>query len=200
MPLDPACSHRLPAPAIGQFGRPAPQFQRFVEARRRLTGLTCGHGLTTLPGGRRVADGVDLGFVQGPARPLCQHEPVTKRATQRRDVGLQRLGGGPRWVRPPEQLDECLPGDDGTAVQPEHRQDSSRFGARDRDRKTELPDLKRPQNPQLHRRKRTHACDRRRVDSPHGQGPVKIPPRPPSVQCDRVLEHFRDLGAHSAAC
>jgi hypothetical protein len=41
-------------------------------------------------------------------------------------------------------------------VQTEHREDGPRLRARDRDRQTVLPNLERPQNPQLHRLKRSH--------------------------------------------
>jgi hypothetical protein len=36
--------------------------------------------------------------------------------------------------------------------------DGTRLGARDRDRHAVLPDLERPQNPQLHRSKRSHVA------------------------------------------
>jgi hypothetical protein len=35
-------------------------------------------------------------------------------------------------------------------VQPEHREDGTRFGARDSDGRSVLPDLERSQNPQFH--------------------------------------------------
>ena len=41
-------------------------------------------------------------------------------------------------------------------VQPEHCEDGPRFGARDGDRQSVLPDLKWSQNPQLHLLKRNH--------------------------------------------
>ena len=109
-------------------------------------------------GGRLVARGIDLGRAQGPARALRQHEAVAEGATQRGDVGLQGLGGGARRIVAPEQLHERVGRHDGTAVQPEHREDGPRFGARDGDRQAVLPDLKRPQNPQLHRWKRSHVA------------------------------------------
>ena len=71
-------------------------------------------------------------------------------------MGLQRLGGGARRIIAPEEFHERVGGHDGTAVQPEHREDGPRFGARDGDRQAVLPDLQRPQNPQLHRLKRSH--------------------------------------------
>jgi hypothetical protein len=43
-------------------------------------------------------------------------------------------------------------------VQSEHHQDGARFGARNGDRQAILPDLQRPQNPQLHRLKRSHVA------------------------------------------
>ena len=71
-------------------------------------------------------------------------------------MGLQGLGGGARRIIAPEKLHERVGRHDGTAVQPEHREDGPRFGARDGDRQAVLPDLQRPQNPQLHRLKRSH--------------------------------------------
>jgi len=71
-------------------------------------------------------------------------------------VGLQSLGGGPRRIIAPEEFHERVGRHHGTAVQPEHREDGPRFGARDRDRQAILPDLKRPQNPQFHLLKGSH--------------------------------------------
>ena len=73
-------------------------------------------------------------------------------------MGLQGLGGGARRIIAPEEFHERVGGHDGTAVQPEHREDGPRFGARDGDRQAVLPDLKRSQNPQLHRMKRSHVA------------------------------------------
>ncbi len=58
----------------------------------------------------------------------------------------------------PEEFGEGVGRDDRTAVQPEHREDGPGFGAGDRDRQAILPDLQRPQNPQLHVLKRSHVA------------------------------------------
>ncbi len=144
MTLDPARFLRSAARAIGQFGDAAPQRQRLVEAGHRLAGVSGGDGVAAQPGGQLVAGGIDLARVQGPAGPLRQHEAVTQGATQRGDVGLQRLGGGARWTSAPKELCEGVGRDDRTAVQPEHGEDGAGFGAGDSDRQTILPDLQRP--------------------------------------------------------
>jgi hypothetical protein len=73
-------------------------------------------------------------------------------------VGLQRLRGGARWIVAPQQLDERVGRHNRAAVQPEHREDGARLGARNRDRPAGLPDLERSQNPQLHHWKRSHVA------------------------------------------
>ena len=149
--LDPARLLGLPARAIGQFGGATPESQRLVEAGHRLAGVPGGDGVAAHLGGRLVAGGIDLGGAQGPAGSLRQHEAVAKGATQRGDVGLQSLGRGARRIIAPEELHERVGRHDRAAVQPEHREDGARFGARDGDRQAILPDLQRSQNPQLHR-------------------------------------------------
>ncbi len=59
-------------------------------------------------------------------------------------MGLQGLGRSARWIIAPKQFDQRVGGHHRTGVQPEHREEGTRFGARDRDRHTILPDLERP--------------------------------------------------------
>ena len=59
-------------------------------------------------------------------------------------------------AHPPEQFDERVGRNDGTAVQPEHGEDRAWLGARYRDRQAELLDLHGPENAQLHLLKRSH--------------------------------------------
>jgi hypothetical protein len=73
-------------------------------------------------------------------------------------VGLQSLNGSAWRIVAPDQLHQQVGGHNRTTVQPEHREDGARFCARDSDGRTVLPDLERPQNPQLHRWKRTHVA------------------------------------------
>ena len=94
---------------------------------------------------------------QGPAGSLGEDEAVAESAPQRRDVRLQGLVCRARRIVAPEQLDQRVGRYDRATVQPEHREDGTRLGARDRDRHTVLPNLERPQNPQLHRLKRSHS-------------------------------------------
>ena len=161
MALDPPRLLRCSPPAIGQFGDTAPEGERLLEAGHRLAGVAGGRGIASQSGGRFVTRGIDLALGEGPTRPLRQNEAVAQGATQRGDVGLQGLGGGARRILAPEQLDEGVGRHNGTAVQPEHREDGARFGARNRDGRAVLPDLERSQNPQFHRMKRTHIADRR---------------------------------------
>ena len=156
--FDPARLLRHPTRAIGQFGDAAPERQRFVEAGHRLADVPGREGLAAQLRGQLVAGGINLGRAQGPAHPLRQHEAVAKGAAQRGDVGLQSLGGGARRIITPEELHERLGRHDGAAMQPKHREDGARFGARDGDRQAILPDLQRPQNPQLHVLKRSHVA------------------------------------------
>ncbi len=175
MALDPARLLGCSAPAIGQFGDSAPEGQRLLEAGHRLAGVAGGGGVTAHPGGQLVTRGINLGPGEGPARSLRHHDAVAEGAAQRGDVGLQGLGGGARRIIAPEQLDQRVGRDNRAAVQPEHREDGARFGARDRDGRTVLPDLERSQNPQFHRWKRTHVDHRRWDDSTRGQDRVKPP-------------------------
>ena len=143
MALDPACLLGYATLAIGQFGGAAPESQGLVEAGHRLAGVSRGDGVAARLRGRLVSGGIDLGGAQGPACALRQHEAVAQGATQRGDVGLQGLGGSARRVIAPEKLHERVGRYDGTAVQPEHREDGPGFGARDGDRQAILPDLQR---------------------------------------------------------
>ncbi|BBY91902.1 hypothetical protein MGALJ_15710 [Mycobacterium gallinarum] len=142
--LDPARLLRPAARPIGQLRRAAPQCQRLVEPGHGLACVSARERVAPLPGGQLVPGGVDLGRAQGPPGPLRQHIAVAEGAAQRRDVGLQRLNGGTRRTRTPEQLGEGVGRDDGTAVQTEHGEDSAWFCAWDSDRQAILPDLQRP--------------------------------------------------------
>jgi hypothetical protein len=71
-------------------------------------------------------------------------------------MGLEGLGGGARGIIAPQELEQRVGRHDRTTVQPEHREDRARFGARDCYRGAVPPDLERSQNPQFHRMKRTH--------------------------------------------
>ena len=173
MALDPAGLLGSSAPAIGQFRDSAPQRKRFLEAGDRLAGVARGGGVTSQSGGRFVARGIDVARGEGPARSLRQDEAVAQGATQRGDVGLQGFGGGARWILAPEQFDECVCRHNRAAVQPEHREDDARLGARYGDGRPALSDLKRSQNPQLHGLKRSHVTDRACGDSTRGQDRVK---------------------------
>ena len=73
-------------------------------------------------------------------------------------MGLQGLGRGAWGIIAPEELEEGVGRYDRTGVQPEHREDGARFGARDGDRQAVLPDLQRSQNPQLHLLKGSHVA------------------------------------------
>ncbi len=159
--LDPPRLLRCSPPAVGQFGDTAPEGKRLLEAGHRLAGVAGGSGIASQSRGRFIARGIDLALGERPTRALRQNKAVAQGATQRRDVGLQGLGGGAGRILAPEQLDEGVGRHDGTAVQPEHREDGAGFGARDRDGCPVLPDLQRSQNPQFHRMKRTHNGHRR---------------------------------------
>ena len=74
---------------------------------------------------------------------------------------------------PAEQFDECVGRDDRAMVQPEHGEDYTRFGTRDRDRCSVLSDLERSANPQFHGLKRSHVPDRPGRYSTRGQDRVK---------------------------
>ena len=121
-----------------------------------MAGVAGGRGITAHFGGQLVTRGISLGRAEDPARSLGQNEAVTEGAAQRGDVGLEGLGGGARRIIAPEKLEERFGRHDRTAVQSEHRKDGARFGARDHHRGAVTSDLKRSQNPQLHRMKRTH--------------------------------------------
>ncbi|PXX11291.1 hypothetical protein C8E89_103380 [Mycolicibacterium moriokaense] len=84
----------------------------------------------------------------------CMSTIQASRLTQGRNVGLQGFDGRAWRIVAPDQLHQHVGGNNGTTVQPEHREDRPGFGARDRDRQAILPDLQRPQNPQLHLLKR----------------------------------------------
>ena len=156
MALDPARLLGCAPLAIGQFRDTAPESQRLVKASHRLAGVPGGDGVAAHFRGRFVARGINLGCGQGPARSLRQHEAVAQSASQSGDVGLKGFFGSARWIITPQEFHERVGRHDGTAVQPEHREDGAGFGARDRDRQAILPDLQRPQNPQLHLLKRNH--------------------------------------------
>jgi hypothetical protein len=109
-------------------------------------------------------------------------------------VGLQGFGGGARRILAPEQFDERVGRDNGAPVQPEHRQNGARFGARDSDGRSALSDLKRSQNPQLHGLKRSHVPDRACGDSTRGQDRVKpCCPRPDPAQARRPDSDYLQL-------
>ena len=154
--LDPPRLFRCAPPTIGQLGDTAPEGERLLEAGHRLADVAGGRGIASQSGGRFITRGIDVALGEGPTRPLCQNEAVAQGATQRRDVGLQGLCGSAGRILAPEQLDEGVGRHNGTAVQSEHREDGTRFGARNHDRCAGLPDLERSQNPQFHRMKRTH--------------------------------------------
>ena len=112
--------------------------KRLLEARHRLAGVASGGGIASPSGGRFVTRGINLALGQGPTRSLRQNEAVAQGATQRGDVGLQGFGGGARRILAPEQFDECVGRHNRAAVQPEHREDGARFGARDQRRASRL--------------------------------------------------------------
>ncbi len=161
MALDPSSLLRRSAPAIRQFGDPSPQGKCLLEAGRRLADVTGGSGIASQSGGRSVTRRIKLALGQGPTRPLRENEPVAQHSTQRRDVGLQGLRSCAGRMLAPEQLEERLRGHDSTTVQPEHRQDGTWLGARNQDRRTVPPDLKRSQNPEFHQVKASHVSYRR---------------------------------------
>jgi hypothetical protein len=157
MALTPASLFRYSPMGIGQLGGSAPEGQRLLVARHRLADVASGGRVASHSGRHFVARGIDIGARQDPSRSLRQHDAVAESATQRGDVRLEGLVGRARRVVTPEQLDEVIGRDNRTTVQPEHREDGARFGARDRDRHVP-PNLERSQNPQLHRWKRSHVA------------------------------------------
>ena len=150
----------VPRLTVGQFGDTAPEGKRLLEASHRLAGVAGRCGIASESGGRFVTRRINLALGEGPTRPLRQNEAVAQGATQRGDVGLQGFGGGAWRILTPEQFDEGVGRDDRAVVQPEHREDGTRFGARDRDGCSVLSDLERSQNPQFHGLKRSHVPDR----------------------------------------
>jgi hypothetical protein len=62
-------------------------------------------------------------------------------------VGLQGLGGGAWRILTPKQPNERVGRHHRTTVQPEHREDGARLGARNIDGSAVLTDLERSQTP-----------------------------------------------------
>lgn len=141
VPFDPACPLRNTPAGIGQFGSSAPQGQRLLEADHGLAGIAARRGVSSRLGGPLVARGIHLRGVENPARSLGEDEPIAQRPAQRGDVSLQRLGRSARRLVTPEQIDQRFGRHDRTAVQTEHREDRTRFGARDCDRGAVVPGL-----------------------------------------------------------
>src|ERR1700758_2574954 len=94
MAFDPPRLLRSSPPAVGQFWDAAPEGNRLLEAGDRLSGVAGGGGIASQPGCRSVARRIDLALSEGPTRALRQDKAIAQGATQRRDVGLQGLGGG----------------------------------------------------------------------------------------------------------
>ena len=151
MTLDPSCLFGCSPPTVGQFGDAPPEGKRFLETSHRLADVAGRSGIASESGGRFVTRRINLALGKGPTRPLRHNESVAQGSTQRGDVGLQGFCGGAGRILAPEQLEQGVCGYHCTAAQPEHREDGTWFGARNRDRHTILPGLKRSQNPQFHR-------------------------------------------------
>src|SRR6185312_13498864 len=115
-------------------GDAAPERKRFVKMSDRLASVAGSSGITSPSSGRFGTQCINLGPGQSPTRTLPQHEALAQGTTQGRNVGLQRLGGGARRLLAPEQFKECVGRYAGTAVEPEHGEECTRFGTRNRDR------------------------------------------------------------------
>jgi hypothetical protein len=144
MALEPSRSFGCSPARVRQFGKTAPEGERLLEAGHSFADVAGGGGIASQPGCRFVTPRIDFTLGEGPTRPRGEDVAIAERATQCGDVGLQGFGGGAWRVLAPEQFDECGSRDHRSAVQPQHREDGARFGARDRDGRTVSPDLERP--------------------------------------------------------
>jgi hypothetical protein len=145
--LDPSCLLRGASPTVRQFGHTSPECERFLQPSNSSVDVTGHGGVASESGCRLVTRRIDLALGERPPRSLGQVEAVTQRATQRGDMSLQRFGGGKWRVLTPQQFDKSIGGDDGAVIQPQHREDRARFGARDRDGSSVESDLRGPKPP-----------------------------------------------------
>ena len=92
--LGPAGDLRPPAIRVRELRCPPPEAEGVVEVRQRARGVTGAQGVATGAGRLGVAGAVGQHALERPATAPGHHDRIPEPPTDRRDVGLERLGRG----------------------------------------------------------------------------------------------------------
>ena len=144
----------LPAIRVRELRCPPPEAEGVVEVRQRARGVTGTQGVATGAGRLGVAGAVGQHALERPATAPGHHDRIPEPPTDRRDVGLERLGRGAGRRVAPEQLDQGVGRDDGSRMEAQQGEDGPGLGSGDGEGHAVLASLEGPQHPQFHDRQR----------------------------------------------
>ena len=145
--------------------RPAPQSQGLAHHGGGLLGLPCGERSPSLLDELREALRVELAGSQTQAiarRRRLDDVAVAERFAQPRDVHLDGLDRARRRLLAPQRERQSLGADRLTGVQQQQGQDRARLDPTQGQRSLLAANFKRPQDPELHRARRTLPASPRR--------------------------------------